>query len=102
MPHPAEGVLYVKLRDDPATVQTLTLPVMPSTGPSARAESATSRPPTAARGGAENAMRRRRPRRSRSLATDAARAASGDSDPAEEQAGQGPTMAGFSAPSYLK
>jgi hypothetical protein len=27
VPHPANGVLYLKLRDDPATVQTLTLPV---------------------------------------------------------------------------
>jgi hypothetical protein len=29
VPHPANGVLYMKLRDDPATVQTLTLPVSP-------------------------------------------------------------------------
>jgi hypothetical protein len=29
VPHPAGGVLYLKLRDDPATVQTLTLPVTP-------------------------------------------------------------------------
>jgi hypothetical protein len=27
VPHPVGGVLYLKLRDDPATVQTLTLPV---------------------------------------------------------------------------
>jgi hypothetical protein len=27
LPHPANGVLYLKLRDDPETVQTLTLPV---------------------------------------------------------------------------
>ena len=27
VPHPANGVLYLKLRDDPQTVQTLTLPV---------------------------------------------------------------------------
>ena len=27
VPHPSNGVLYLKLRDDPATVQTLTLPV---------------------------------------------------------------------------
>jgi hypothetical protein len=27
VPHPANGILYVKLRDDPATMQTLTLPV---------------------------------------------------------------------------
>jgi hypothetical protein len=31
VPHPANGVLYVKLRDDPETVQTLTLPVLPMT-----------------------------------------------------------------------
>jgi hypothetical protein len=30
VPHPTDGVLYVKLRDDPATVQTLTLPVTPA------------------------------------------------------------------------
>jgi uncharacterized protein YjbI with pentapeptide repeats len=29
VPHPADGVLYLKLRDDPDTVQTLTLPVLP-------------------------------------------------------------------------
>jgi len=29
VPHPANGVLYLKLRDDTNTVQTLTLPVMP-------------------------------------------------------------------------
>ena len=29
MTHPAGGILYLKLRDDPATVQTLTLPVTP-------------------------------------------------------------------------
>jgi hypothetical protein len=33
VPHPVNGVLYLKLRDDPATVQTLTLPVMPMTAP---------------------------------------------------------------------
>jgi hypothetical protein len=30
IPHPANGVLYLKLRDDPATVQTLTMPVTPA------------------------------------------------------------------------
>jgi hypothetical protein len=30
VPHPTGGVLYVKLRDDPSTVQTMTLPVLPS------------------------------------------------------------------------
>lgn len=29
LPHPANGVLYLKLRDDPSTIQTLTLPVVP-------------------------------------------------------------------------
>ncbi len=29
VPHPANGLLYLKLRDDPAAVQTLALPVMP-------------------------------------------------------------------------
>jgi hypothetical protein len=29
VPHPVNGILYVKLRDDPATVQTLTLPITP-------------------------------------------------------------------------
>jgi hypothetical protein len=33
VPHPAHGVLYLKLRDDPDTVQTLTLPVIPATPP---------------------------------------------------------------------
>jgi hypothetical protein len=27
VPHPADGILYVKLRDDPQTVQTLTMPI---------------------------------------------------------------------------
>jgi len=29
VPHPVNGVLYLKLRDDPSTVQTLTLPILP-------------------------------------------------------------------------
>jgi hypothetical protein len=29
VPHPVNGILYLKLRDDPQTVQTLTLPVLP-------------------------------------------------------------------------
>ena len=33
VPHPVNGVLYLKLRDDPATVQTLTLPVTPALAP---------------------------------------------------------------------
>jgi hypothetical protein len=30
VPHPVNGTLYLKLRDDPKTVQTLTLPVTPT------------------------------------------------------------------------
>jgi hypothetical protein len=30
VPHPANSLLYLKLRDDPAAVQTLTLPVLPA------------------------------------------------------------------------
>jgi len=30
IPHPASGVIYLKLRDDPATVQTLTMPITPA------------------------------------------------------------------------
>ena len=36
VPHPAEGVLYVRLRDDPATVQTLTMAVTPMALPATR------------------------------------------------------------------
>jgi hypothetical protein len=35
VPHPSNGVLYIKLRDDPATVQTLNLPVTPLVLPTA-------------------------------------------------------------------
>lgn len=35
VPHPVHGVLYLKLRDDPETVQTLTLPVTPILEPAA-------------------------------------------------------------------
>jgi hypothetical protein len=31
VPHPVDGLLYLKLRDDPDTVQTLALSVMPLT-----------------------------------------------------------------------
>jgi hypothetical protein len=31
VPHPAGGTLYMKLRDDPETAQTITLPVLPMT-----------------------------------------------------------------------
>jgi hypothetical protein len=30
VPHPVNGVLYLKLRDDPSTVQTLTMPILPA------------------------------------------------------------------------
>jgi hypothetical protein len=33
VPHPASGALYLRLRDDPQTVQTLTLPVIPAGPP---------------------------------------------------------------------
>ena len=36
VPHPVNGVLYLKLRDDPATVQTLTLPVLTTKSPEAQ------------------------------------------------------------------
>ncbi len=35
VPHPSDGVLYLKLRDDPGTVQTLSLPVTPILPPAA-------------------------------------------------------------------
>lgn len=38
VPHPTNGVLYLKLRDDPATVQTLTLPTAPLTQSAAAAQ----------------------------------------------------------------
>jgi hypothetical protein len=44
VPHPAGGVLYVKLRDDPATVQTLTLPVTTITAAEAKTVSAAAPP----------------------------------------------------------
>ena len=36
VPHSSSGVLYLKLRDDPRTVQTLTLPVLPMLPPTAQ------------------------------------------------------------------
>jgi hypothetical protein len=35
VPHPANGILYLKLRDDPARVQTLNLPLTPISAPAA-------------------------------------------------------------------
>jgi len=48
VPHPVNGVLYLKLRDDPATVQTLTLPVTPLAQPTAAQLHAPVPVPTAA------------------------------------------------------
>jgi hypothetical protein len=45
VPHPVNGALYLKLRDDPATVQTLTLPVTPIAPPSTMAQAHASTPP---------------------------------------------------------
>jgi hypothetical protein len=47
VPHPTGGVLYVKLRDDPATVQTLSLPVTPIVVPSTETAAARARAPLA-------------------------------------------------------
>ncbi len=33
VPHPANGMLYLRLRDDPSTVQTLSLPIVAATAP---------------------------------------------------------------------
>jgi hypothetical protein len=49
VPHPANGTLYLKLRDDPATVQTLTLPVTPVSIP-AEAAAIKSQPAAPANG----------------------------------------------------
>jgi hypothetical protein len=38
VPHPANGILYLKLRDDPEKVQTLTLPVTPTNLPAQPAQ----------------------------------------------------------------
>jgi len=46
VPHPANGVLYLKLRDDPETVQTLTLPVTLLTSTAAQAIAAQTQPAT--------------------------------------------------------
>jgi len=44
VPHPVNGVLYLKLRDDPATVQSLSLPVTPLALPPANASPGASAP----------------------------------------------------------
>jgi hypothetical protein len=55
VPHPASGVLYLKLRDDPGTVQTLTLPVLALApgGPAATQTTAIQTQPAVAAPGAE-------------------------------------------------
>ena len=47
VPHPANGTLYVRLRDDPGTVQTLTLPVTPAGQAAAQTPAAAAAPTTA-------------------------------------------------------
>jgi len=47
VPHPVNGLLYIKLRDDPATVQTLNLPVLPGAPPPASVEAVAPLPATA-------------------------------------------------------
>jgi hypothetical protein len=47
VPHPANGVLYLKLRDDPSTVQTLTLPILAAAPPAQQAGAAQSPAPPA-------------------------------------------------------
>jgi hypothetical protein len=49
VPHPANGLLYVKLRDDPETVQTLTLPVVPLTVAAAQTQAVEITPVAAAK-----------------------------------------------------
>jgi hypothetical protein len=54
VPHPVNGVLYLKLRDEPATVQTLTLPLIltpptaaPAAAPPVQGPSQSAAPPDA-------------------------------------------------------
>jgi hypothetical protein len=47
VPHPVNGVLYLRLRDDPATVQTLIMPVMPPAPLGPQPASAQSQPAAA-------------------------------------------------------
>jgi hypothetical protein len=48
VPHPAQGVLYLKLRDDPDTVQSFTLPVTPMNSQPAQPLPTANTPPPAA------------------------------------------------------
>jgi len=60
VPHPANGTLYLRLRDEPATVQTLSLPVTPATqmaaAPSIPAQTAAPQPPPAPGSGQEGQL----------------------------------------------
>jgi len=47
VPHPANGVLYLKLRDDPETVQTLALPVTPASPAGLQSAAAPAQPAAA-------------------------------------------------------
>ncbi len=47
VPHPTNGTLYLRLRDDPETVQTLTLPVTPATQLAPQTPSAPTQPAAA-------------------------------------------------------
>jgi pyruvate/2-oxoglutarate dehydrogenase complex dihydrolipoamide acyltransferase (E2) component len=47
VPHPTNGNLYLRLRDDPATVQTLTLPVTPIGQPVQQTPAAATQPTAA-------------------------------------------------------
>jgi len=47
VPHPTNGALYLKLRDDPKTVQTLTLPITPISPPMANTAAAPAAAPAA-------------------------------------------------------
>ena len=48
VPHPVNGLLYLKVRDDPVTVQTLTLPITALTNAESRAAAAQAQPAAAA------------------------------------------------------
>ena len=48
VPHPAGGLLYLRLRDDPETVQTLTLPVTPAGSAGSQAAGPKTTPPVGA------------------------------------------------------
>jgi hypothetical protein len=53
VPHPVNGVLYLRLRDDPETVQTLAMPPMPMTAAGANATAIKPAQPTASPASAE-------------------------------------------------